>query len=237
MNTKPINISKSDLYQTILELNIDEESISFPFSERVSRDNAWSLAFSRRCIVEYKRFVYLCAISDEPLTPSDQVDQVWHLHLAYTRSYWIDLCRDILKKDLHHGPTKGGRMESEKYQTQYQDTIDLYLQEFGEAPPQDIWPDLHNRFKNADQFVRINKSGYWLLQKPSRIVAPLVLAPLLLVACTSEEFESDFWFYAKVALGVYVVYKVLKWLVVLSGGKGGGSGCGTGCSGCGGCGD
>jgi len=231
-----MSISNQALYQALSSFKIGYESIAFSFSDRLSRDNKWSASYSERSIIEYKKFIYLSSISNQSLTPSDQVDQVWHLHLTYTRSYWLELCQSILKKDFHHGPTKGGKSELAKYKRQYQDTLALYTKEFGMPPPRDIWPGLSDRFRDADKFIRINASTYWLLPKLPRLTIPLIMFPLFLVACTWEEGASEFWFYVKVAFGIFVAYKVIQWLSKLGNGKGGdGSGCG-GCSGCGVCG-
>ena len=46
------------------------------------------------------------AVSDHPVTPSIEVDQVWHLHLIYTRQYWNDFAKHM-PFEPHHGPTKG----------------------------------------------------------------------------------------------------------------------------------
>ncbi len=60
----------------------------------------------------------------------------------------------------------------------------------------------------------------------------VIIAPLFLVACTENIGDKDIWFWFKVALGVYVIYKILSWLSS-GGGKnsGGGSGGGVGCGG------
>ena len=230
-----MKLSNKLLYKEISSIQIDDESVDFSFSDRLSRENDWESDFCKKSIIEYKKFIYLTCIANKPLTPSDQVDQVWHLHLTYTQSYWKDLCQNILKHELHHGPTKGGNLEYEKYKKQYQYTLTLYQKEFGEQPPSDIWPELDLRFKNVDKFTRVNKATHWLIQKPSRHLATLMLAPLFLVACSADENEYGFWFYVKALFGVYVIYKILKFLHDNTDGKGGG--CSTGgCSGCGGCG-
>ncbi len=148
----------------------------------------------------------------------------------------MKLCRGVLKKDFHHGPTRGGKAESNRYHNQYHETLQGYVDQFGVAPPSDIWPTVEDRFKNADQFVRINHAGYWLLPKPPRYLTALLISPVFLAACTQGEDGYDFWFYVKVAFGIYIVYKILQWLYRHGGGKGSGGGCGSGCSGCGGCG-
>ena len=67
-----------------------------------------------RCHGRIQKFLYLMAVSDHPVTPSIEVDQVWHLHLIYTRQYWNDFAKHM-PFEPHHGPTKGGSQESEKF--------------------------------------------------------------------------------------------------------------------------
>jgi hypothetical protein len=43
------------------------------------RANGWSRPFALRAIEEYRKFVFLALVADHQVTPSDQVDQVWHL--------------------------------------------------------------------------------------------------------------------------------------------------------------
>ncbi|MEZ6192343.1 MAG: hypothetical protein R3C45_13785 [Phycisphaerales bacterium] len=45
---------------------------------------------------EYRRFCYLAIAAGHTVTPSDEVDQAWHLHLLYTRDYWEDFCPNVL---------------------------------------------------------------------------------------------------------------------------------------------
>jgi len=230
-----MNISKPLIYKKIASLKIDEDKNNFKFSDRLSRENDWSSHYSKRSIQEYKKFIYLTCITKNSLTPSDQVDQVWHLHLTYTKSYWSDLCKKTLNSELHHGPTRGGSRESKKYSQQYLYTLKLYKEEFNENPPKDIWPDVRKRFKNADKFLRINTSDYFLIKNPLKLLIPILFTPLIVLANTNENTDSDVWFYLKIIFGVYIAYKIIKWLIKHSNGRNGG-GCGTGCSGCSGCG-
>ena len=227
-------LTNKALYEAILALDFDNEDNALRFYDRLARENQWRGNFSQRAIIEYKKFVYLTTITNQSLTPSDQVDQAWHLHLTYSRSYWQDMCRNILKRDLHHGPTKGGKQEQNKYKQQYQFTLDLYTQEFGEVPPDDIWPSVKTRFKHVDKFVRINSSQFWMIKKHYGLIAPIFFVPVLAIASIDETSESDFWFYLKIIFGVYIAYKVIQWIWRNGGGRGNGGGCGTGCSGCGG---
>jgi len=96
------------LWSRIGAFALDDPRAGFQFTDRLARDNGRSLHFAQRVAVAYKKFILLCAISPEPVTPSDVVDQAWHLHMIYTESYWTDLCRNTLGKQVHHNPTKGG---------------------------------------------------------------------------------------------------------------------------------
>ena len=109
----------------------------------------------------------LC-IAEHSLTPSDQVDQVWHLHLLYTRSYWTDFCQNTLGRQIHHGPTQGGEAEGNKYNDLYEKTLQLYKVLFERDAPADIWPTKEIRFGDVN-FQRINLNRNWIIKKP-RIV-------------------------------------------------------------------
>ncbi len=220
------------LYASIKAFDIGKPSDALTFSERLARENSWSAAYAQRCISEYKKFLYLAASSHQPCTPSDQIDQVWHLHLSYTKSYWRELCEQILHMPLHHDPTKGGEQESQRFISQYESTLECYTREFDQPPPKDIWPNANYRFSRDNHFVRLNLRHHWRLRKPPlSLISTALLSPVI-TACTPDENENALWFWVKAAFGVYIVYKVLKWI---SGGKGGGSGSGMGCgSGCGG---
>lgn len=230
-----------------MNFEIGSKSDSLTFIDRLARENGWSRIFAERCVIEYKRFIYLAMISDAPVTPSDQVDQVWHLHLTYTVSYWLEFCGNILGKPLHHGPTKGGVIEANKYHSQYQKTLDRYLMAFNEAPSSDIWPSCHQRFHNAGKFVRLNSNDYVLINRNRLWSLGVITAlPFFLAACVKDNVDV-FSLGAFAFLFLVVVYIVYRLFYPRSGNKknggcgaacggnnDGGSGCGSGCGGCGG---
>ena len=63
-------------------------------------------------IEDYRRFCYLAVAAGHEVTPSDAVDQAWHLHLIYSCDYWEKSCPLVLRADLHHGPTSGDPVEA-----------------------------------------------------------------------------------------------------------------------------
>jgi hypothetical protein len=161
-----MDAATSALWQNILHFELDDPDSGYAFSDRLARENGWELDFALRAIHEYKRFMLLICTATHPLTPSDEVDQVWHLHLLYTRSYWDEFCAEILGTKVHHGPTKGGAQERNKFGDWYNKTLALYQDMFGQAPPVDIWPPSEKRFGDID-FRRVNVRRNWILQKPS----------------------------------------------------------------------
>lgn len=154
------------LWHRIQAFAFDESGADFPFTQRLARDNAWTPGFARRVVEEYRRFALLALTAGHPVTPSDAVDQAWHLHLLYTESYWHRFCRETLGRPLHHQPTRGGPGERAKFRDWYQHTLESYRREFGEEPPADIWPDAACRFGGDTRFVRVNTHRNWILSKP-----------------------------------------------------------------------
>lgn len=130
----------------ILEHPLDDPGSDLPFTRRLARENRWTVDFAVRVVNEYRRFCYLAVAAGHPVTPSDEVDQAWHLHLLYTRDYWDDFCPRVLGKPLHHGPTKGGPREGTRFDEQYRKTLESYQRLFGEPPPPEIWPEPSVRF-------------------------------------------------------------------------------------------
>lgn len=151
------------LYEKINNFAIDEGTEEFIFAQRLARENRWSPAYANRVIDEYKRFICLMVQAGHPVTPSDQVDQAWHLHLTYTRSYWDGLCQQVIGRPLHHQPTQGGIAEARKFKEWYQRTLDSYRRIFGQAPPSDIWPDHVKRFGDARFYQRVNTRDNWVI--------------------------------------------------------------------------
>lgn len=151
-----MNIQNLTTWNRLMALDFDAADAALPFSARLARDNGWSPAFAARAIEEYRKFCFLAVHAGHPVTPSDEVDQVWHLHLTYSRHYWDALCRDTLERPLHHGPTQGGEAEHRKFHDWYEATLTSYRRYFGE-PPNDFWPAASERFHEHNDFVRVNR--------------------------------------------------------------------------------
>ena len=228
-----MNVPQAELYQRIQAFSLDNVNADLPFSKRLARDNGWSAEYTQRVIDEYKKFTYLAVVAGHPVTPSDQVDQVWHLHLIYTHSYWGEFCPDVLQTPLHHGPTLGGHREHHKFNDWYSKTLSSYERLFGQSPPADIWPSPHLRFDRDLHFVRVNTQQNWVLPKltvtlpnlplkQSPIAVLLFVLALTLAGCmpsglvairnplnfTGPEFLG---FYLLVVSAALVLAFILRW--------------------------
>src|SRR5690349_177010 len=146
-----------ELWKRIESFSVDATGAELPFSARLAKENDWSREFARRAIEEYKRFAFLAMVAGQAVSPSDTVDQVWHLHLTYTQNYWQKFCGEILGKPLHHNPTKGGTAECEKFDDSYRRTLESYREHFEAEPPMDIWPSAEARRADRSRFVRLDK--------------------------------------------------------------------------------
>ncbi len=127
-----------DLWQRLQAFEFDADDAEKPFSAKLAEEEKWTEAHARNVIEEYRRFLYLAAISGEQATPSEDIDRAWHMHLSYTRSYWEALCDGVLGRRLHHEPSKGPR-EKQRFARQYRATRALYADEFGMRAPGHIW--------------------------------------------------------------------------------------------------
>ncbi|MBX3176295.1 MAG: hypothetical protein KF886_02955 [Candidatus Hydrogenedentes bacterium] len=167
------------LISVVGALVLDEPGAALNFTGRLRREqHGWSAAYARRVVAEYKRFLILAAVSETQVTPSTAVDEAWHLHLVYTRSYH-EWCGAIFGAYLHHGPTKGGASEGDRFEAQYDHTLKLYAAVFGTAPPPDIWPPASVRFDPRRQTARVQTSAYWLVPRHAFTRAASIAAVLV----------------------------------------------------------
>lgn len=243
METK-IVLKDESLWNRIQGFSLDAPDADFPFSKKLAKEENWSLDFTRKAIEEYKKFVYLCCILPNGASPSRIVDKVWHMHLIYTQNYWEEFCPDILKRPLHHHPSKGGTAENEKHLSWFEDTLESYRKVFQKEAPDEIWKELKKK----------GRIKSWL--KRMAVFSPAFIL-LLLYSCT----EGTGFMGLLVTAVVFAIIFILGAVASISGdqeatdlhkkdkhsndgggscggssGCSGGGGCGGGCGGCGGCG-
>ena len=172
-----------ELWNRVEDFSLDDDSASFSFTQRLAKENNWGLAFADRVVTEYKKFMFLAVVAGHTVSPSVEVDQAWHLHLVYMQSYWREFCGEVLQQPVHHGPTKGGQQEQDKFVDLYERTKQSYQAFFGESPPQDIWPSSKIRFDTANGSKWISSKNYWIIRKPnfSKLFTPVSYTHLTLL--------------------------------------------------------
>ncbi len=230
-----MNATNDPLWLKLQVFTFDHED-ALTFTQRLARENNWSAEFAQRVVDEYRRFLFLALRAGHPVTPSDEVDQAWHLHLVYTRSYWQELCQDILGRPLHHGPTRGGTAEDDRFERQYAETKVSYARWFGREPPADIWPPSKVRFAPQVRFARVNVAAYWMLPKPRvrRLAAACFLALLsltTLAACATKLEHISFGNVLPLLFLLLVIGLAIRAARRGGGKSGDGGGCSTGCGG------
>jgi len=188
------NTDQAALWQRLQAHAFEDADAALDFTRRLAREQAWSLHEARAAVAEYRKFCFLAALGYS-VTPSVDVDEVWHLHLIYSRDYWQLFCGEVLRTDVHHGPTAGGRAADARYRDQYGATLRLYEQYF-DAPPPRWWPSRVTRFADAGVFQRVDKRRHWILAKPrlpgfARQLALGAGASLLLLPMLAAALPSD----------------------------------------------
>src|SRR5262245_15423178 len=126
-----MNAQQAERYQRIVDFPLDAPDTPLPFCRRLARENRWGDDYARRVLDEYRKFAFLAVTAGHLVVPSDQVDQAWHLHLLYTRSYWDHFCPEALGQPLHHGPSTGAPTEQERLVDGYARTLASYERFFG----------------------------------------------------------------------------------------------------------
>jgi hypothetical protein len=163
---------RKDLWDRIAHHNFEPQT-ALNFVQRLARDHGWPLAQAREAVDAYRRFCFLACVSSSPVTPSEAVDEVWHLHLIYTRDYWDVWCGEVLKRKLHHDPTPGGPDAQAMYRRQYAQTLALHEGFFG-PPDIHLWPATHRRFGRSPQFQVVDKTQALVLPRLSYIIMSIV---------------------------------------------------------------
>lgn len=154
------------------------------FVHKLMLVQGWSRDQALAAIAEYRRYCFLACVDGIAATPSDEVDEVWHLHLTYTRDYWNVWCGQVLGMTLHHEPSRGGSSDLAHHRRQYAQTLARYEQWFG-APPLAWWPGSRERFVRPQRFRRVDTDRVWLLPRWRWVWRRGIAAVLALTAMAS----------------------------------------------------
>ena len=73
-------------------------------------------------------------------------------------------CKELLKRNFFHGPTKGGQSERTRFKSQYQDTLESYAKYFGKSDDR-YWPQEETRFGTSIYYQRVNIKENFVVPK------------------------------------------------------------------------
>jgi hypothetical protein len=161
------NDTLSDLWRRISQHDL-EGGQPLGFTKKLARHLHWPLDFTRAAILEYRRFCFLACVSPTPVTPSEEVDEVWHMHLVHSRDYWDIWCGEVLGRKLHHEPSSGRPEEAGQFRAQYAQTLATYESFFG-PPPAAFWPATYKRFGRRPRFSGFDAGDWFLIPNPTSL--------------------------------------------------------------------
>lgn len=161
----PEATARHPVWLALQNYTIGPPDAEFSFAQRLARENHWRADHAQRVIDEYRRFCFLAVTAGHEVTPSDAVDQVWHLHLTYSRDYWDRFCPEVLGARLHHGPTTGGTAQRAHFFELYARTLKSYEAAFGQVPPEDLWPSGARRLMIDPLARRVRRDEGWVVPR------------------------------------------------------------------------
>lgn len=135
----------------------------FPISlkEQLMRQNRWTANFTAKALEEYLRFIHLTIISEKSLKPSQIIDSIWKIHFTLDQDCWKQIIT-FLPEDLsrYPHPYKYAASYQHLYKQKYQETLQLYRQEFGEEPSNIIWgrlifPEIRNEVNQTQKISTV----------------------------------------------------------------------------------
>jgi hypothetical protein len=142
----------NELWKKMLTFEFDNPLSEYCFSTRLANENNWTKSFTEQAIIEYKKFMYLAAITHLMVAPSETIDKVWHQHLIFTESYQ-EFCK-LIGKQIQHIPSTHRSSEFANLKQAKDRTRLLYENNFGEQP-KNIW-----HFQNMLDILNLNKANF-----------------------------------------------------------------------------
>jgi hypothetical protein len=122
--------------------NIDLSKVK----RRVLKTNTqWTEARTDAAIAEYRKFLCIAKImSDSPIAPCADVDEIWHTHILFTMDYASD-CENLFGCFLHHQPLDDEATLDDEWDVVISAekptlaaTLDAYVKLFG-TQPHEMW--------------------------------------------------------------------------------------------------
>ena len=130
------NLSDPLLWDRIRIAPLPVSKSRHDFAEALAYEIDLPVFEAREVVEEYRRFLYLAAITDELRVPPNPVCHAWSMH-AHSPEYTAFCAGTVCKPlGLDDGARKFGANAA------YRRTLDAYAREFGQTAPPAIWPPM-----------------------------------------------------------------------------------------------
>lgn len=170
-------------FRRVPDARADPPRVCASFADCVRRQGDWTDEAASRITAIYRQFLYLKAVSGQPITPSTCIDTAWHMHLEFREDY-AALCREV-GRDIPHLVD----LSYVELQRAFDRGHMLFSAEFDAPPARDLWPS------GQDQ---TNADWLWLMQMGGG---------LAIVLFTFEGVLTGAWLMAVPVLAVLAVIK------------------------------
>lgn len=112
------------------------------FSEQLAEITGLGLAAARALEHEYRRFLYIAAVTSAPREPMGLLRQAWEHHASF-EGYRLDFCPWVLER--HLPAVAVSKLSAPAYTATRLD----YRAEFGALPPAPFWPAAESRYETG----------------------------------------------------------------------------------------
>jgi uncharacterized protein (TIGR04222 family) len=214
MHTAEWTATQREIWQRIQQHAFERDDGSLDFLGKLMREQGWSRTKARAAIEEYRKFCFLAVCAGHAVTPSEEVDQVWHLHLTYTVDYWNRFCPQVLGMALHHEGADGKLATRTQHRNGYAETLASYQRRFG-VPPEEFWPASAVRFAPASNYRWVDRRTHWVIPRLrlpqwrrefSALLALIVAPPALALGMDPFEWSGPEF------LVMYIVLLILAFV-------------------------
>jgi hypothetical protein len=122
---------------------------------------------------EYRKFLFISAVTGSVQTPSEEIDLAWHYHIEHLEEYILNSQTVMEGKTFIHNPADGAEGEDDKYRGIYDGTLKLLTSYFG-GYDKTAWKESNIRFNQVfrwhNHHMFIQRCQTW--QKNNFISAP-----------------------------------------------------------------
>ena len=113
------------------------------FARQLSEVTGLAVEAAKALEDEYRRFLYLAALTPSPREPLGLLRKAWEYHAGF-EGYLYDFCPWVLDRHLPAGPVT--KLSAPAYAATWFD----YGVEFGAPPPESYWPAPETRMAMAE---------------------------------------------------------------------------------------